>query len=147
MKKIALALILSTMLAGSALAVTQDITVSASVKGTCKINSGPASILLGELDPLTGTGASNTAGLEFWCTKGTAYTVSDNIVTHELTHATLPAEKISYTFAITDYTGAGTGPGAPETLTATATVANDSFNNNAAGAYSQVVTVTIAPTP
>lgn len=145
MKKIALALVLSSMLAGSALAADQNITVNANVVGTCKITSGAGTITLNDLDPLVGTGATQSADLLFWCTKNTAYTVSNNN-SGFLTHTIIPAEQIAYDFAVAGFTGTGTGPGAPETLTATATVADNSFLTNAEGAYKEVVTVTILPT-
>lgn len=144
MKKIALALIFSAMMAGSALAATQNITVSTNVVGTCKITSGPATITLNNLDPSTGTGDAKNATLSFWCTKNTAYTVDDNS-SGFLTHEADNTEKIPYSLGFAGASGAGTGASAPETLTVTATVADDAFLNNIAGKYEEVVTITIEP--
>ena len=149
MKKIALALILSTMMAGSALAATQDITVSATVAGTCKFDASSITTLaIGNLTPGSAAPAPATGALNFWCTKGSSYNLTFNSANggNLKGPGVAGTELIPYTFALSSTSGTGDGPSAAlDTTTASATVAAGVYDNNTAGAYSDTVTVTLTP--
>lgn len=128
---------------------TASVAVSAAVSGSCKFNSGGAVSFV--LDPASTSDATGTVTQPaFWCTKGTAYSLSDDDGVNEsgvgaqrMKHATL-AEYIPYTFAYTT-SGSGTGKGTPITLDIASTVVNANFVNASAGAYADTVTLTVTP--
>lgn len=128
---------------------TASVAVSAAVSGSCKFNSGGAVSFV--LDPASTSDATGTVTQPaFWCTKGSAYSLSDDdgvnesgIGAQRMKHATL-AEYIPYTFAYTT-SGTGTGKGTPITLDIASTVVNSNFVNASAGAYADTVTLTITP--
>lgn len=127
---------------------TASVAVSATVSGSCKFNSGGAVSFT--LDPSATADATGTVTQPaFWCTKGTAYTLSDDDGINDsggaqrMKHATL-AEYTPYSFAYTT-SGTGTGKGTPITLDITSTVVNANFVNASAGAYADTVTLTITP--
>lgn len=133
----------------SALADTASVAVSAAVTGNCKFNSGGSVSFT--LDPASSSDAAGTVTQpKFWCTKGTAYTLSDDdglnesgVGARRMLHASL-TEYIPYTFAYTT-SGTGIGKGTPITLDILSTVVNASFINASAGAYADTVTLTITP--
>lgn len=132
-----------------ALADTAIVTVSATVVGTCKFNSGGSVGFT--LDPSVG-GLVNGAITQpkFWCTKGTAYTLTDDNgkyesgTVHRMTDDATGTEFIPYTFTYTT-TGNGTGPGLPITLDIVSQVAANDYLNKPAGTYADTVTLTITP--
>lgn len=153
--KLPLAMIVLCTAAGfgstSALAAdTSSVAVSAAVSGNCKFNSGGAVSFT--LDPSSAADATGTVTQPaFWCTKGTAYTLTDDDGINELVagaqrmkHATILTEFIPYSFAYTT-SGAGTGKGTPITMNITSTVLNADYVNAAAGNYADTVTLTINP--
>jgi spore coat protein U-like protein len=135
---------------GAAWAVdTTTVAVSANVVGTCRFsNTGSISFAL---DPANG---ADVLGVivqpTFWCTRNAAYTITDDLGTHELgsvfrmQHTTIPAEFIPYSFT---YTAAGIGNGPTNLLTMNiaSTVLGSSYISAAAGDYSDTVTLEINP--
>jgi spore coat protein U-like protein len=128
------------------------VNVSANVVGTCKFTTASATLSF-SLDPSVGTDVTATAtpSLEFWCTKGASYTVTDDdgiyetsSGQHRMKHASLD-EYIPYSFNYTPTSGTGSGPANPITLSISGTVAYDDYANASAGSYSDTVKVTLRP--
>jgi len=156
MKKILyIAMAIGTLLmAGSTWAAPPfdtTVTVSAIVQGTCRFtSSGSVSFAL---DPATGGVVNGTvSNPTFWCTKGLAYTITDDSGLYETgpgvrrmehTDATI-TEYIPYSFS---YTTSGTGNGAnnPISMDITASVAAADYLDKTAGDYSDTVTLTVNP--
>ena len=129
---------------------TANVAVSATITGTCKFNSG-GSIGFTLDQTLTTAATGVVTSPAFWCTKGTNYTVTDNLganfvgTQRKMKNTVTPTELINYTFSYTA-TGAGTGKTTPITLTLTgATVANADYVNAAAGSYADTVVMSITP--
>lgn len=150
---IALAAIAVLVPAGNAMAAdTATVTVTANVVGTCKFSLATGAVTFGDLDPAT---ASNVNGTviqpQFWCTKGAAYTISDDNglnetgTTHRMVHDSTATEFIPYSFTYTA-TGTGAGPAATHvTMNIAAQVLGTDYAGALAGAYSDTVTLTITP--
>ncbi len=153
MKKLAvLGMVLGLFFLTSGVVLAADSTtvaVSANVVGTCRFITG-GTMAFGSLDPNSGSDVNATASPTFWCTKGAAYTITDDDglhksgTTHRMQHATTLTEFIPYTFTYTS-TGAGQGRTSPITLTISGTVAYADYRNSASGDYADTVTLTIAP--
>lgn len=139
------------VLGGVAMAAdTATVGVSANVLGTCKFINKTGSMAFGDLDP--SSGADKTASVTqptFWCTKGTNYTISDDLGLYEVgtqrkvKHASL-ADVIPYSMT---YTTTGTGNGRTGTLTTdiAGTIAFADYQNASAGSYADTVTLSINP--
>lgn len=149
MKLAALALSLVGILsAGNAMAATTDVSVTATITGTCRFNAAPTLNLT--LDQSLTTDATGTGNLTFWCTNGTAYTLGDEanpLVGDGAFSGTLVAglNNIPYSIAYTNYTGVGAGKTTAITSALTATVVNADYVNKPAGTYTDTVTFTITP--
>lgn len=149
MKKLSLALIFLAVLAGSALAATQNVQVSAEVIGTCRFNSA-ADVDFGVLDQTVTADATAAGSLEFWCTSNTNYTLSDeaNVGTADGNFdGTLASggDSIPYNLSYTNTSGPGTGKNAPITSVITGTIANADYVDAPTGVYNDTVTFTITP--
>ncbi|HPA51791.1 MAG TPA: spore coat protein U domain-containing protein [Thermoanaerobaculia bacterium] len=128
------------------------VTVTANVVGTCKfVSPKTGAVSFGALDPSAATDVAGTVTQpQFWCTKGAAYTISDDNglnetgTTFRMVHGTNAAEFIPYSFTYTA-SGTGTGPQSPFTMDIAAQVLGASYANALAGAYSDTVTLTINP--
>ena len=151
MKKVLMAMVAVAVvaMAGSVMADTATVAVSATVVGTCKFTAG-GSIPFGNLDPSVGSDQTPTVTQPtFWCTKGAIYTITDDNglnesgSTHRMVHASL-AEYIPYSFT---YTAGGTGAGPANVITMNiaSTVLGADYVNASAGSYTDTVTLTIAP--
>jgi spore coat protein U-like protein len=154
MKKYILAvavLILVVAMTGMAMAAgNQTVAVSANVAGVCQFLTGGS--ITFALDPATGGDVNGTiVQPTFWCTRGTAYAITDDSGTHELVagsprmvHGTVATEFIPYSFT---YTAAGSGTGRTATLTMdiASTVLAADYLDALAGGYSDTVTLTINP--
>jgi len=156
MKKwLVLAMVMGPVLALGGLAVAGDsntLTVSASVSGNCKFNSPNSTLAFGALDPNSTADASASASVTFWCTKGSAYSISDDDGLYEsgpnanrMRHATDTTEYIPYSLGYTPATGNGGGKTNPITLSISGTISNTNYVNALAGSYSDTVTLTITP--
>ncbi len=129
------------------------VNVTAAVVGTCKfVAPGTATLDFGTLDPSVGNDVSTTTTLQFWCTKGANYTITDDDGLYEtganqnrMRHATDNTEFIPYSFSYSPATGTGNGPQNPITLDISGTVAGADYTNALVGPYSDEVTMTISP--
>lgn len=133
---------------GAWAADTTDVTVTASIVGTCQFTNAPT-LGFGALDQTVATDATATVGLIFWCTNGQAYVLGDetNPLVGDGTFAgTLTgAGNIPYSIAYNNYTGNGLGAGTPITSTLSGTIVNADYINKPVGAYTDTVTFTINP--
>lgn len=144
--KIAAALSL-TLAAGIAAADTQSVSVTASVTGVCKFNTGQTPVLaFGAIDP-TGS-AAKTASVDvlFKCTKGQSATVA---ATGGLsrTLAGPSSSSMPYTVTLTgaSATGAGFGSSTDLTLTVGGSVAVADYQNATVGSYTDTISLTVTP--
>lgn len=117
--KLVAALVLAVA-AGSALADTQSLSVTASITGVCKFNSGQTPVLaFGAIDPSGTTNATASTTVLYRCTKGTAASVSSAVTgTRTLTGSgTAAGDSMSYTLSFTSGdAGTGTGFGSGQDL-------------------------------
>ncbi len=141
----------------AAAADTAPVTVTARVLGTCRFSAGGTTLPFGDLpfdaagNPAAG-GATATATLQFWCTNGASYAITDD----SGLHATAPGarrmqsttlatpEYIAYGMSYNPATGTGTGPGNPVTLTINGTV-GPVYGANSPDSYADTVTLSINP--
>ncbi len=126
---------------------TATVSVSATVVGTCKFNSG------GTLDFGSLTSGDVTVNAspqpEFWCTKNTTYTITDDDGLNEVVAGTPrlsdgSGNYINYSISYTS-TGTGNGVGSPRTLDLSGTVLESDYTAVPAGSYSDTITLTINP--
>jgi spore coat protein U-like protein len=144
---------------------TATVNVTATVPGHCKFipNSPTTTLAFGTLDPTVGDNVTATTSVNFKCSKGVTYTITDNNgsnksgTTHQMKHATL-TEYIPYTFCYTtgaaiipcdsdtpSVSGTGLGGGTTVTLNISGTVLGANYINVSPGSYSDTVTMTIEP--
>ncbi len=139
----------------AAAADTAAVAVSARVVGTCRFSAGGATLAFGDLPfdvagNAVGTTASTT--LQFWCTNGASYTITDDSGLHEtapgarrMQSTTLGVpEYIAYGLSYNPATGLGNGPANPLTLTLNGTV-GATYGANSPDTYDDTVTLTINP--
>ena len=92
MKRISLALLLATLLAGNAMAVdTATLDVTATVIETCRFDSNGGIINFGNIDALNPAdilGQTASANPYFTCSAGTAYTITDDSAANPLDNGT-----------------------------------------------------------
>lgn len=147
----AMAMITAVMVSGAAMAATNTMTVSASVTGTCRFSSPVSTLAFGALDPSSAADGAGSVNINFWCTRGTAYSMTNDdglyetgVNANRMRHAVNPAEFIPYSIS---YAAAGTGLGAttPITLTVSGAILNADYINALEGAYSDTVVLTVAP--
>ncbi len=139
---------------------THTITVSASVTGTCVVNTATSTLAFGTLDPATGGTVNATwSGGTFRCTNGTAYTITSNDGLWEsasggasnrmrlssATDCSTASNCIRYTMTNTaSGTGAGmNGNDISFAVTGSTLIAD--YQNAVAGSYSDTVILTVAP--
>lgn len=124
-------------MAGKAMAAdTANLTVNATVVGTCVINSAPTINLY--LDPAVVADGTGSGLIDFTCSNGTIYTLSGPAA------STLTGPgSINYTLAYTNT--AGTGTGLSQTSTASVIVPYALFSVAPAGVYTDTVVVSIIP--
>ena len=143
-----MALVVLTI-AGTVLAATTNVAVSANIVGTCQFNSTPA-LGFGQLDQTSSADATASGSLVFWCTTGTAYTLGDetNPGTGDGAFSGTMVDggnSIPYSITYNSFTGSGTGKTTPITSTLNATIVNAQYVDKPEGNYSDTVTFTIAP--
>jgi hypothetical protein len=143
LKGIIIAIVMTLVASTSFAAGSTDLTVQATVLGTCSFDAAAYTMNFGNLDPAAAVDTNATATLGFTCANGTAYTI-DNIAgarTMTGTTDTLP-------YSIAAYATTGTGSGASQTVALTGTVLAadyDIASGTAAEAYSEVITININP--
>ncbi|MBE7939696.1 spore coat protein U domain-containing protein [Ramlibacter aquaticus] len=149
-QKLALALVLACA-AGAALADTQSLSVTASITGVCKFNSGQTPVLaFGAIDPSGTANATASASVLYRCTTGTSASVS-NAVTGARTlqgSGTASTDTMAYTLAFTSGgtgTGKGFGAGQDLTLVLGGTITPTDYQNKTVGPYADTVTLTVTP--
>lgn len=147
----AMAVITAVMVSSAAMAATNTMTVSASVTGTCRFSAATSTLAFGALDPSSAANGAGAVNVNFWCTRGTAYSMTDDdglyetgVNANRMQHAVTPTEYIPYTIS---YAAAGTGLGAtsPIILAVTGAIANADYINALEGAYADTVVLTVTP--
>ena len=135
----------------AASADTQSLAVSAAVKDVCTFTPGVVAMDFGTLDPSAAadTPGTLTGAVSYKCTKGTTPgTLSaDNganfSVKRRMSNGT---DFLPYTLSLSAATaGAGFGAGKEQAVTLTAGVLGADYVNISKGAYSDSVTLTVAP--
>jgi spore coat protein U-like protein len=138
-------------MAGAALAAdSNNLTVQASVLGTCKFVSSTSTLDFGSLDPSVGTNVNGSTTTTFWCTKG----VTSDVITagNGNNYAggkrqmidSVSSDVIPYTLTLTP-AGVNAGPTSPRTLTIGGQVLGTDYTAKSAGSYSDTVVLNITP--
>ena len=134
--------------ATSQAAGSQIITVSASVTGTCQVQSGSASSIALTVDPTLTTAVSNSGTVLYRCTKGTTPTVSLSSANTNVLKGPSPATTESFAYSSSSTgsaAGTGFGAGQDKTVTVAVTVTQSNAALVSAGTYTDNLTVTINP--
>jgi spore coat protein U-like protein len=133
-------------MAGSAMAATANLAVSASISNACSVTGGTLSF--GALDTLTAPLMTATsAGVTITCTKGDVYTVATNYGVNFLgSQAYIKngsnTDTIPYSVSIP---AVAAGTGAAQPLTITGTIAAGSYTTASAGTYTDTMVITVTP--
>lgn len=152
---IAVFAVTSTAFAGG----THTIGVSATVTGTCAVNTSNSTLAFGALDPGSGGAVSAVwSGGTFRCTNGTAYTIASNdglwssatggannrMKLSTATDCSVATNCVRYTMT---KAANGTGSGMTTNISfgVTGATALVDYQNAAAGSYADTVTLTVAP--
>lgn len=148
---LALGLAMAAVTGASHAADTTNMNVTASVTATCKFLAAPDAAF-GALDPAAGSNVTATSGVQFWCSKGAAYTLgtgngSNYDTTNSVRRMKGPGatDFIPYTLSPVTSTGTGTGKSSPITVTVTGSVLGTDYINASVGSYSDIVQLTINP--
>jgi spore coat protein U-like protein len=140
-------------MAGTAIALdTATVTVSATVSPVCMFSSPAAALAFGVL-PTPSADTTVTASLNFWCTAGASYTITDDDGLNEtgvnlnrmISTGPGPTNYMPYSFTYAPATGSGLGPSSPITLNLSGTVLAASYGSLPGGVYQDTVTLTINP--
>lgn len=146
--KIALAAILASSAGLTFAAGTQTLAVTANVQGICKFSAASTPLAFGSIDPSLTTDKVVTANVLYKCTNKTPSTgvTATGGNTRSMAGPTL-ADTLAYTLAFTGdtQTGLGFGTNGNLTLVVTGTITALQYQNVAAGAYSENVTLNILP--
>lgn len=151
MKKLTATLVLIGILAlgVTSFAATTIVDISATVTGTCKFTK--AGTVSFTLNPSTGGLVNGSVTQpEFWCTKGTAYSITDDNginksgTTYRMKHETL-GEYIAYSFTYPTKTGTGSGKTTSIVMDIAASVAEAAYLDATSGTYTDTITLTITP--
>jgi spore coat protein U-like protein len=148
-----IAITLTTLFfASSAVAATQDLSVSVRVVGNCAFDSA-SDVNFGDLNQTSADDATATGNLIFWCTKNATYNLSDELdaagagdgdFDGTLSSGTT-TDTINYNIDYTNFSGNGTGKTLPITSAISATIVNADYVNVDAADYTDTVTFTITP--
>lgn len=137
--------------ASTSFADTQSLSVTASVTGICKFNSGQTpTIAFGALDPAVGGQVTASATANFKCTKNVSATVTDNnganaSGTQKRLKAAGSADYIDYSIALSGAPFTGAGFGTDLTVTANGTILAGAYQNAPADTYSDTVVLSVSP--
>ena len=157
MKRMVLVMAAAVLIAAAGVATAADTATvdnSATVRGTCRFNAAGTAIPLGDL-PFDGagnaTGTSAGSTINFWCTNGASYAITDDFGLNEVgvqrrlaSTVIAPTEYINYSLTYLPATGTGNGPLAPIALNLTATV-GATYTGNTPASYGDTVTLTVNP--
>jgi spore coat protein U-like protein len=133
-------------MAGSAMAATANLAVSATVANACSVVGGTLSF--GALDTLAAPVVPGTsAGVSVTCTKSDPYTVTvDKGANFVGAQANLKnagnTDKIPYSLTVP---AVSAGTGAAQTIAITGTIAAGTYNTASAGTYNDTVVITVTP--
>ncbi|HEX3632411.1 MAG TPA: spore coat protein U domain-containing protein [Casimicrobiaceae bacterium] len=153
--KIAAALGMSVGLiaAGAAYAAdTSNMTVQATVISSCKFNSTPT-LDFGNLDPSSAANGSGSSTISFWCSKGSAYTVTaGNGNNYNAGTSTRQmkgpgaTDLMAYSLTLpAAATGTGAGKSTAITFAVTGSVLNANYINATVGSYTDTVQMAVNP--
>jgi len=129
---------------------TGQVNINATVVGTCKFTTSSTTISV-TLDPSINSDVTGTGSLQFWCTKGASYSVSDDDGQYETgpdqnrVYNSSAEEYIPYSFSYNPTSGTGSGPTSPITLNVSATFQYNDYKDASAGTYTDTVTITVTP--
>jgi len=130
---------------------TGQVNINATVVGTCKFTAtGGSTTISVTLDPSINSDVTGTGSLQFWCTKGASYEVTDNGGLHksgtqQRVYNSSANEYIPYSFSYTPTSETGSGPTSPITLNVSATFQYNDYKDASAGTYTDTVTITVTP--
>jgi spore coat protein U-like protein len=133
-------------MAGSAMAATANLAVSATVANACSVVGGTLSF--GALNTLTAPVVPGTsAGVTVTCTKSDPYTVTVDKGTHFVgaqanLKNTTNTDTIPYSLTVP---AVSAGTGAAQTIAITGTIAAGTYNTASAGTYNDTVVITVTP--
>jgi len=144
MMKLALLALVGVLAAGNAMAVdTATVDVSATVLGTCAFNTSTYNMAFGDIDPAIAGDKTASVTLDFTCSNGTTWTLTDaSLLSPSMTGA-FTATSMAY--SIDGYTTSGLGTGNPQTVTVTGRIADGIFQAAAADVYTDSFTIDINP--
>ena len=143
------ALALMACVSGFATAAdSTGLAVTANVPGLCKFSTAPTSLAFGAVDPSLTADKVVLANVNYKCTKNTTSlgVTADKLgLARTMVSILNPADTMNYTLAFAGGTqiGKGFGPGQDLVLAVTGTITAAQYQNAAAGAYSESVTLTI----
>jgi len=134
--------LLSLFTTGNALAAdTAILDVTANVIETCRFDNDGA-LDFGNLDalaPADQLGIAPTTDINFTCSNGTAYTITDDSAANPLNNGT---DNLAYTLT---YTAGGTADGTSTAVGLTGDLLGAAYAGVSAGAYTATATFTINP--
>lgn len=146
-----MALVLVSFSSSAMAADTAQVTVTATVVGTCQFTTSAGTMAFGNLTASDVGPVSVAPVLQFWCTNGAAYTITDDEGANEAVADTLPARLSDGggNFIVYSYTytagGFGAGPGSPINLDFAGSVLEANYAAQPTGGYSDLVTLSILP--
>ncbi|MGH8849475.1 MAG: Csu type fimbrial protein [Casimicrobiaceae bacterium] len=131
---------------------TSNMTVQATVVGSCKFNSTPT-LDFGNLDPASASNGAGSSTISFWCTKGSNYTVTaGNGSNYDAANSTRrmkgpgATDLMAYSLTLpAGATGTGAGKSSAITFAVTGTVPNANYINATVGSYTDTVQMAVNP--
>lgn len=134
-------------LAGSAMAATASLNVSANITAACSVTGG--NLDFGTLVPGAGTPVTaSSTGVTVTCTNRDAYTVTVDNGTHAAgSQANLKnaANTDTIAYSLTLPVGPYAGTGAAQPFSIGGTIAGNAYTTASAGTYNDTVTITVTP--
>jgi spore coat protein U-like protein len=151
MKKTLLCALLAAAFAAPAVAGdSTNLTVSATVTGTCKFNTGPFTMTFPPLDPSVAANQNTSSTLTYKCTKNqaaTSFSFDTDAISPASVNITNGTDNIpvTLTWAVGATVGLGFGAGADLSLTVNGAILGTDYANVSAGTYTKIVAVVVAP--
>ena len=139
---------------GAAWADTNTLTVSASVKGTCKFSSPTSTLAFGQMDPSSSAPVNATNTTNFWCTKNLLTTIAlgadmgsnpPSADGKRQMKDSVSSDLIPYSLDLVASGGANLGPNFPRTITISGSVLNKDYIEKSEGDYLDTVKITFTP--
>lgn len=146
LKLIVITMMFALVATTSFAAGSTDLTVQATVLGTCSFNAAAYTMDFGSLDPAAAVNTNVTTTLGFTCSNGTTYTIDDISGGSTMAGVTTPAVTLPYSIAAYTLTGTGSGAAQAVDLIGTVLAADyDIASGQLAQAYTSTVTININP--